>query len=65
MWTRVSRRHGEEADVFLEFDPQQMPLVEGFLWWNAARIIVSGKDDPNLGIAVNEAVIAWINLPKC
>jgi hypothetical protein len=65
MWTRVSRRHGEEADVFLEFDAQQMPLIEGFLWWNAAKIIVSGNGDPNLAIAVNEAVIEWINLPKC
>jgi NTE family protein len=65
MWTRISQRHGDEADVFLEFEGQQMPLIEGCLWWYASEIILEGGKDPNLGNAVTAAVNAWNNLPKC
>ncbi len=62
MWSRASLRFAEEADVALQFQPQQIPFLECFLWVSASWIAAAAQLDPNLASAVNDAATRWQNL---
>jgi predicted acylesterase/phospholipase RssA len=65
MWTRISRRSADEANVFLEFSPQRIPFVECLCWWDARGIADRARNEPQLAAAVADAAAAWAGLPKC
>lgn len=62
MWARASRRFGEEADVFVEFEPQDIPFVECFLWAMADEIADRARKDVTLGASAGEAKAKWDTL---
>jgi hypothetical protein len=64
MWRQASRRFGEEADVFLEFTPEQIPFVECFFWVLASVIANRGKNDPNLAPRVADMQTKWAKLQQ-
>ncbi len=62
MWSCASRRYGEEADVAMHFQSQQIPYLESVLWIAASWIANDAANDPNVGAAAADAQARFANM---